>query len=104
MGMRRPGTFYDWVDGKQLPSLDYLPDLVRVLGMTAEELMGIAAGQNPPFATWHVFLAGLEARGEKLTEGERAALAGLPWPSGREPTVTSYEMALAAIRTAAPSG
>jgi len=103
MGLKRPGNIYEWIHGRNIPSPKHLEPLLRVLEMTAEELMGIASGQEPPFAAWGQFLALLEKRGVALDEDERRALAGLPWPRGREPSVTSYEMALAAVRTATPS-
>lgn len=101
---RALGTKYrkvhKWVTGESRPSADALAALAEVLGVTVDELLGVAEGQDPPFEAWAVFLATPE--GQTLTEGERRALAGLPWPPGTQPTVASYAIALAAVRTAVP--
>lgn len=99
----RPGNIYDWLNGRQKPDAETIPVLARELGMTVNELLGIAAGQEPPFAAWHEFLDVLERRGDKLDELHRQTLAAVPWPPKTQPTVASYEMMLAALRaTMAP--
>lgn len=65
--------------------------------MTLEELLGVAAGQSPPFESWQAFLSTPE--GQTTTEDERRTLQAIPWPPGREPTVASYQIALASLRT-----
>lgn len=99
----RPGNIYDWLNGRQKPDAETIPVLARELGMTIEELLGVASGQEPPFDAWREFLAGLEARGDRLDELHRQTLAAVPWPPKSQPTVGTYEMMLAALRaTMAP--
>lgn len=92
-------TAQKWVLGQSYPELARLPRLLEVLGMTAEELLGIAAGHEPPFAGWSAFLATPEGQG--ATQSELAALRGIAWPDDSEPTASAYAVALAALRMAA---
>ena len=89
-------TAQKWTRGEAYPQVAQLPGLLRVLSMTAEQLLGIAAGQEPPFAAWAAFVA--SADGQAATLGEMAALRGIAWPDGREPTLGAYTLALAALR------
>lgn len=96
LGVRWP-TVHDWTTGKSTPRPEHLRSIAEVLPVTLEELMGVAAGQDPPFAAWAAFLA--TAEGAAITPDERRTLQAIPWPPGREPTVASYQIALASLRT-----
>lgn len=87
-----------WEIDEQAPSADYLRRIAGALHVTIEELLGVAAGQDPPFKAWHVFLETPEGVG--LSADERRALQSIAWPSGVEPTVIAYAMMLSAIRLA----
>jgi transcriptional regulator with XRE-family HTH domain len=89
-----------WIVGEAAPSARYLRRLAEVLSVTVDELLGVAEGQDPPFGAWGAFLQ--TAEGQSLTPDERRALAGLPWAPGTQPTVASYQIALAAVRSAIP--
>lgn len=65
--------------------------------MSPAELLGILDGQEPAFDAWRAFLATPDAA--SMTPDERTALAGIPWPRGRQPTVASYQVALTSFRT-----
>lgn len=64
--------------------------------MTLEEILGVAVGQDPPWEAWPAFIATPE--GESMAPGERRSLQAMVWPPGREPTVASYQIALASLR------
>lgn len=101
---RRIGTKYrvvhTWTTGTKVPGGDYLHKLAQVLGVSIDELLGVAHGQDPPFAAWSEFLATTE--GGSMTEGERRTLQSMAWPPGRAPTVAAYQIALAAVRATQP--
>ena len=65
--------------------------------MTVDELLGVAAGQEPNRAAWLTFLGTPE--GSSMTAEERRQLAIVPWLQ-HEPSVLTYQMMLVAIRTA----
>lgn len=88
---------HGWINGEKSPSGDSLRRLAEALGVTVDELLGIAEGQDPPFASWTSFLETPDGAG--MTAGERRALQSIAWPPGREPTVASYHIALAAMRS-----
>jgi transcriptional regulator with XRE-family HTH domain len=90
-------TVHDWTTGKSSPNPDHLRKIAEVLPVTLDELLGVAAGQDPPFAAWAAFLQ--TAEGAALTPDERRTLQAIPWPPGREPTTASYQIALASLRT-----
>lgn len=96
IGLDRSATYHDWVAEKYRPTADHLRRLSTVLQMTLEELLGVAGGQKPPFAAWDAFLETPEGKG--ATPEELATLGAVFWPPGREPTVFSYQLALAAVR------
>lgn len=85
-----------WVTGEKTPNSDSLRSLAEALDVTVDELLGIADGQDPPFEAWEAFLRTPD--GESMTPGERRALQSIAWPPGREPTIASYHIALAAMR------
>lgn len=91
-------TVNRWTTGESRPSARFLRALPEVVGMTLEELLGVAEGQDPPFESWQQFVATPEGSG--MSPGERRALQGLPWPPGTTPTVSSYLVALTAVRSA----
>lgn len=92
-------TLRNWITDKHPPDRAerHSHRLLEVLHMTAEELWGIAEGQDPPFKAWREFV---EIAGPKLSPDERRSLAGFPWPPGKQPTVESYWTALSALRQA----
>lgn len=87
---------HSWVTGEKAPSADSLRKIAEALPVTLEELLGVATGQAPPFAAWDAFLATDE--GAVMADDERRTLQAIPWPPGREPTVASYQIALASLR------
>lgn len=82
-----------WTQGRSYPGGEHLPAIAELLDMTVEQLVGIARGGDPPHAAWRTFLA---QHGAELTDDERDALALISWP--KEPKVSSYVLALAALR------
>lgn len=88
---------HSWLDDEKRPDADSLRLIAETLPVTLEELLGVATGQAPPFPAWVDFLATPE--GLAMTPGERRALQSIAWPPGRAPTVASYQIALAAMRT-----
>lgn len=82
-----------WVLGKSYPGGEHLPIIAAELGMTLEQLVGIARGEDPPYPSWKPFL---EQHGRDLTDDERDALAIVAWP--KPPEVRNYVLALAALR------
>lgn len=91
-------TVHDWIQGTSRPNADNLRSIAEATNVTLEEILGVAVGQDPPFASWLAFLATPE--GQTATQDERRALQVIAWPPGREPTVSSYLMALASVRSA----
>lgn len=89
---------HKWEEEGQNPDSESLAMLARGLEVTTDELMGIAAGQDPPFASWHAFVAELAAEGDALTEDEGRGLKSIFWGVGREPTVRGYWSALTMLR------
>lgn len=88
-----------WEDEGKVPEPESLRRLAEVLGVTIEELMGVAAGQDPPFEAWPKFLETDEAKA--MTDNQRRALAGFWW-GDREPTVASYKAMLLAFAVSTP--
>lgn len=96
--IERLATVYEWIADKYEPSAGYLRQLPGVLEMTLEELLGVAAGQDPPFDAWREFVSQLGERGDSLTSDESRALRSFAWPHGEEPTVAGYVMLLGVVR------
>lgn len=69
--------------------------------MTADELLAVVEGQEPPFAAWKVFLTTPD--GVSATADELQSLRLICWPCGRQPTVASYRFALSSIRATRPT-
>lgn len=86
-----------WTEGT-VPSGKNARRIAEFLGMTVDELLGVAAGQEPSRAAWLTFLGTPE--GAAMTAEERRQLAVVPWLH-HEPTVLTYQMMLVALRTAA---
>jgi transcriptional regulator with XRE-family HTH domain len=82
-----------WVQGRSYPGGEHLRAIAEVLGMTVEQLVGIARGEDPPHEAWRAFI---DSHGNELTPDERDALAMITWP--KEPKFSSYVLALAALR------
>jgi transcriptional regulator with XRE-family HTH domain len=91
-------TVDDWISGKHEPKR-FLRRIAEVLGVTTDELLGVAEGQDPPFDSWRDFLATTE--GQTMTEDERRMLRSIAWPRGRAPTVGAYLAVLVAARMTA---
>lgn len=93
-------TVHRWETEGVVPSTPLLRRLAEVFGVTIEELLGVASGQEPPFAAWKAFTE--SARGQRMTEEQRRTLAGIPW-IGMEPTVEAYAVLLSGLELARPS-
>jgi transcriptional regulator with XRE-family HTH domain len=91
-------TVDDWISGKHEPRR-FLRRIAEVLDVTTDELLGVAEGQDPPFAAWPEFLATDEGRA--MTEDELRMLRSIAWPRGRAPTVGAYLAVLVAARMTA---
>jgi transcriptional regulator with XRE-family HTH domain len=87
-----------WETNESSPDAHYLRKLAEVLPVTLEELLAVAAGQDPPFEAWPRFLAQIEADGDRLTRGERIFLQSLALEDGSQPTVGNYLALLATYR------
>lgn len=92
-------SIHQITDHGVIPKLPNLEKIATVLSVTVEELMGIAAGQEPDLQAWAQFKDTTEY--QSATAEERRAVSAIMWPSGREPTLTSYLLALQAVRAAA---
>jgi transcriptional regulator with XRE-family HTH domain len=90
-------TVNNWTKNKTVPSAEDVRKIAEATGVNVEELLGIAAGQEPTFPAWLEFVK-LDMVAA-LTVEERRTLAGIPW-FGHEPTIESYLMALAAVKAA----
>lgn len=88
-------TLHKWTKGQE-PRAGWLPALCKVLGVTADELLGIAEGADPPFEAWQDFLC--TPQGQSMTPEEARALRMFNWPSGFEPTVFHYSATLQMLR------
>jgi transcriptional regulator with XRE-family HTH domain len=86
-----------WEKGEQRPDRESLMLLAGVFGVSIEELLGVAEGQDPPFEAWRDFIT--TAEGRSMDAGERRMLQAIAWPPGREPTLVGYLMMLAALRS-----
>lgn len=88
-----------WRKGEVLPgSPQQWGILFKVLHVTPWELMPTLEDYEPPHAAWRAFLATPE--GKSMTAAERQALA---WsPVAGTPTVGTYQLLLAAQKTATP--
>lgn len=93
----RWSTVNEWYQGRATPTSSNLRRLAEVTGVDVDELLGVACGQRPPFAAWDDFLRTEE--GKTITEEERRSLQAIPWPRRRAPTVSSYLLALQALRS-----
>jgi transcriptional regulator with XRE-family HTH domain len=85
-----------WARGSKEPEPGSLVLIAGALGVTVDELLGVAEGQEPPFAAWREFLATPE--GASITAAESRALRTIAWQPGHEPTVAGYLMMLAGLR------
>lgn len=89
---------HSWTRGTT-PSLDNVRRVASVTGYTAEEILGWAAGNDPPFEAWQQFKETDEYK--SITDEERRTLAAVMWPSHKEPTLSSYLFMLQGLRSAA---
>ncbi len=88
-------TVQNWENDKSAPGTpERVAKLAEVLGMTVEEMLGVAAGQEPPFAAW----ASFASAHPEITDDERKALKSIVWPTGHVPTIEAYSVMLTAIR------
>lgn len=92
-----------WITGENRPSEANLRLLAEALPVTLDELLGVAAGQDPPFRTWAPFLGVLAESADELSADERTSLQSFVWPPGQEPTVADYFSLLALIRRPRPA-
>ena len=97
MGCTWP-TVHHWETAKFAPTAESLEMICKVLGVTPEEVLGLAAGQAPPFESWAMFLGTPE--GQSMSAEEVDALRAFNWPSDCAPTATTYAMMLLALRSA----
>lgn len=96
---KRWGTVNNWCKGSTEPGAQDIRRIAEATGVTVEELLGIADGQTPSFPAWEEFTR--SAVWETLSDDQRRTLAGIPW-RGCEPTLESYLVAAAAVRSATP--
>lgn len=88
-----------WESEEGSPGRDNLARVAEALSVTIEELLGVAEGQEPPFAAWKEFLA--TPRGQGMTESQRATLASMYWRD-TEPTVAAYSVILSGLELGTP--
>lgn len=89
-----------WIANKSDPTRGNLVSMVRVLGVSLDDLAGTLSGREPTYAAWAAFLATPE--GDSATEEELRSLRAFPWPSGRIPSVHSYRNLLSGLRATLP--
>lgn len=85
-----------WVLGENAPGPRYAKRIAKVLGMTLEELMGAATGEEPASEAWRQFKE--TPLGRSMTDSERVALAAMPWPNGA-PDAGHYAAVLGVMRS-----
>ena len=96
---KRWGTINNWTRGATEPSAKDIRRIAEATGVTVDELLGIADGQEPTFPAWEEFVG--SSMWQELTEDQQRTLAGIPW-RGSEPTLESYVIAAAAVKAARP--
>lgn len=100
MGVNWPAASA-WQKGRTFPEDPVrVRRLAEVLKVTADELLGMATGQEPPFEAWGAFMATPD--GQSMDKEEQIALRSIAWPTGKEPTVAIYTAYLALLRSAPP--
>lgn len=82
-------TVHSWTVNQHQPDGANIAKAAEALHMSPGELLGILDGQEPPFEAWRAFLETADGKG--VSPDERRALAGIPWPRGKQPTVASYQ-------------
>lgn len=90
-------SVYNWERGKYAPSSENLHHIATVCGVLPHELHGwdvVGSSHCAPKA-FEEFLE-FSPLARKLTEAEHAALLSMPWD--QEPTFSSYEYAVQALR------
>jgi transcriptional regulator with XRE-family HTH domain len=92
-------TVHRWEEEDGSPERENLTRVAEVLGVSIEELLGVATGQEPPFEAWRAFLE--TSRGRAMTERQREALAAIWWRDS-EPTVEAYAVILSGMELAKP--
>lgn len=93
-------TVQFWVQGRSLPREDYQVPLAKALGVTLEELIGVALGHEPNSRGWAAFVA--SPLGQTMTPEERAVLAAHREPAhGRGYSESYYRTALLSYRAEA---
>jgi hypothetical protein len=78
IGAKRWQTVQFWIDGENAPRMPYAQQVADALGMTLNELMGMAPAPNPP--GWEEFIA--TDLGRSLTPAESLELRAVRWPHG----------------------
>lgn len=91
-------TVHDWIRNQSIPEPDNWRSIAEATGVTLDELLGVAAGQDPPFPAWKDFIE--TDAGKGLSAGERRALQAFAWPEGVEPAVGDYYALLTVLRAA----
>lgn len=91
-----------WIDGKAVPGTRYAKRVAEALGMTLEELVGLALQREPRTPGWSAFLE--TDLGKSMTDEERKILSMLPAPAGRRYESWVYQTMLAAIRNGTEPG
>lgn len=93
----RAATVGEWVHGRSVPSADYDRQLAEVLGMTLDELAGIALDQEPQTEAWLAFKT--SAVYATATPDELQELRRRTAPRGHSFVPGYYEMELTMLRT-----
>ena len=93
----RWATVHEWTKQPKDIEADNIRRIAEVTGVSVDELLGVAAGQEPSFKAWKQLTAHLEAEGDALTDDEARALKSVAWPS--EPTLGAYLQLLQTIRS-----
>lgn len=93
----RSATVAEWIHGRSVPSADYDRQLAEVLGMTLDELAGIALDQEPQTEAWLAFKA--SAVYATATADELQELRRRTAPRGHSFVPGYYEMELTMLRS-----
>lgn len=85
----------EWEQGKRMPRFEQGVRLVRLLGMSVEEIL--EDGYEPPHDAWRMFVQ----THPDLSSAERRKLIAILWDdASEEPTVEAYTMLLLGLRLA----
>ena len=96
LGLKTWHMLHWWESDKHKPGEKNIRLLATELDVTADELLGLAEGQEPDYAAWRAFKE--TPSYAELSEGQRRSLRIFDWPAGFQPTLESYRWLVEALK------